>query len=91
MVGQLLVALNFAEVSSHFPLAGSVYQWTKYLSNRHYSVVHGWIYLFAGSAHGHRRSRDGAARADPLLNLGLNIPSDSPTVLHATSSPRSCS
>ena len=46
--GQLLVALNFAEVSSHFPVAGSVYQWTKYLSNKHYSWFTGWIYLFAG-------------------------------------------
>ncbi|HYM49330.1 MAG TPA: amino acid permease [Candidatus Limnocylindrales bacterium] len=47
-IGQFLVALNFAEVSSHFPLAGSVYQWSKYLSNRHYSWFTGWIYLFAG-------------------------------------------
>ena len=47
-VGQFLVALNFAEVSSHFPLAGSVYQWTKYLSNKHYAWFTGWIYLFAG-------------------------------------------
>jgi amino acid transporter len=35
-------------VSSHFPVAGSVYQWTKYLSNRAYSWMTGWIYLFAG-------------------------------------------
>src|SRR5436305_906055 len=48
VVGQLLVGLNFAEVSSHFPVAGSVYQWTKYLSNRTYSWFTGWIYLFAG-------------------------------------------
>src|SRR2546423_14378655 len=47
-IGQLIVALNFAEVSSHFPVAGSVYQWTKYLSNRTYSWFTGWIYLFAG-------------------------------------------
>src|SRR5438270_7727737 len=47
-LGQFIVALNFAEVSSHFPIAGSVYQWTKYLSNRHYSWFTGWIYLFAG-------------------------------------------
>ena len=47
-LGQFIVALNFAEVSSHFPVAGSVYQWTKYLSNRHYSWFTGWIYLFAG-------------------------------------------
>src|SRR5438094_6942419 len=48
VVGQLIIGLNFAEVSSHFPVAGSVYQWTKYLSNRHYSWFTGWIYLFAG-------------------------------------------
>ncbi|TMG15797.1 MAG: amino acid permease [Chloroflexi bacterium] len=47
-IGQLIVALNFAEVSSHFPVAGSVYQWTKYLSNRTYSWFTGWVYLFAG-------------------------------------------
>jgi amino acid transporter len=47
-IGQFIVALNFAEVSSHFPVAGSVYQWTKYLSNRSYSWMTGWIYLFAG-------------------------------------------
>jgi urea carboxylase system permease len=47
-LGQFIIALNFAEMSSHFPVAGSVYQWTKYLSNRHYSWFTGWIYLFAG-------------------------------------------
>ena len=46
--GQFLVALNFAEVSSHYPVAGSVFQWTKYLSGRTYSWFTGWIYLFAG-------------------------------------------
>jgi urea carboxylase system permease len=48
VVGQLIVGLNFAEVSSHFPVAGSVYQWTKYLTNHTYSWFTGWIYLFAG-------------------------------------------
>jgi urea carboxylase system permease len=48
VVGQLIIALNFAEVSSHFPVAGSVYQWTKYLSSRTYSWFTGWVYLFAG-------------------------------------------
>jgi urea carboxylase system permease len=48
VVGQLIVGLNFAEVSSHFPVAGSVYQWSKYLSNHTYSWFTGWIYLFAG-------------------------------------------
>ena len=47
-LGQFIVALNFAEVSSHYPVAGSVFQWTKYLANRRYSWFTGWIYLFAG-------------------------------------------
>src|SRR5438046_6322751 len=47
-LGQFIIALNFAEVSSHYPVAGSVFQWTKYLANRSYSWFTGWIYLFAG-------------------------------------------
>ena len=47
-LGQFFVAMNFAEVSSHYPIAGSVFQWTKYLSSRTYSWFTGWIYLFAG-------------------------------------------
>src|SRR5215471_21821294 len=31
-IGQFIVALNFAELSSHFPIAGSIYQWSKRLS-----------------------------------------------------------
>ena len=46
--GQFLVALNFAELSSHFPVAGSVFQWTKYLAGRTYAWFTGWIYLAAG-------------------------------------------
>ena len=45
---QFVVALNFAEITSHFPLAGSVFQWTKYLSGRGYAWITGWFYLFAG-------------------------------------------
>ncbi|HLM96532.1 MAG TPA: APC family permease [Acidimicrobiales bacterium] len=47
-IGQFLVALNFAEVSSHYPVAGSVFQWTKYLAGRRYAWFTGWIYIFAG-------------------------------------------
>jgi len=47
-VGQFLIALTFAEVSSHFPVAGSVFQWSKYLSGKTHSWFTGWIYLFAG-------------------------------------------
>ena len=79
VVGQLLVALNFAEVSSHFPVAGSVYQWTKYLSNRHYSWFTGWIYLFAGVL-----TVAGVVATVPLvlipflnnLGIGINIGTD---------------
>jgi amino acid transporter len=47
-LGQFIVALNFAEVSSHYPVAGSVFQWTKYLASRPYSWFTGWVYMFAG-------------------------------------------
>src|SRR3954452_23880102 len=48
--GQFIVALCFAEVSSHFPIAGSVFQWTKYLSHsKPYAWFSGWIYLWAGA------------------------------------------
>jgi urea carboxylase system permease len=47
-LGQFIIALNFAEVSSHYPIAGSVFQWTKYLAGRRYAWFSGWVYLFAG-------------------------------------------
>jgi urea carboxylase system permease len=47
-VGQFIIALSFAEVASHIPIAGSVYQWAKYLSSKLHSWFTGWIYLFAG-------------------------------------------
>ena len=47
-IGQLCIALGFAELSSHYPVAGSVFQWTKYLAGKTYSWFAGWIYLFAG-------------------------------------------
>src|SRR6266513_3164090 len=49
-LGQFIVALVFAEVSTHFPLAGSVFQWTKYLTrNKTYAWYAGWVYLWAGA------------------------------------------
>ncbi|HEX6699437.1 MAG TPA: amino acid permease [Gaiellaceae bacterium] len=47
-IGQMMVALGWAELSSHYPVAGSVFQWTKYLAGKTYSWFAGWIYLFAG-------------------------------------------
>src|SRR5215210_4639992 len=47
-LGQFIVALNFAELSSHYPIAGSVFQWTKYLASRPYAWFTGWVYMVAG-------------------------------------------
>jgi len=75
VVGQLLVGLNFAEVSSHFPVAGSVYQWSKYLSNKTYAWFTGWIYLFAGVLTIAAVVATVPLVLIPLLNnMGMNIP-----------------
>lgn len=47
IIGQTLVALVFAELASHFPVAGSIYQWSKRLSNRTLGWFTGWIYFWA--------------------------------------------
>src|SRR6185437_15711921 len=77
VVGQLIIGLNFAEVSSHFPVAGSVYQWTKYLSNPTYSWFTGWIYLFAGVLTVAAVVATVPLVLIPLLNsLGMNVTND---------------
>lgn len=49
-LGQLVVALGFAELSTHYPLAGSVFQWTKFLSpSKGYTWFTSWIYVWAGA------------------------------------------
>jgi urea carboxylase system permease len=45
LVGQLLVALCFAELAGQFPLAGSVYQWAKQIARPFTSWMAGWIML----------------------------------------------
>ena len=47
IIGQSFVALNFAELASHFPVAGSIYQWSKRLSNRPLGWMTGWLYFWA--------------------------------------------
>src|SRR5437870_8175645 len=47
-LGQFCIALGWAELSSHYPVAGSMFQWTKYLAGKSYAWFAGWIYLFAG-------------------------------------------
>lgn len=46
--GQMLVALCFAELAGQYPLAGSVYQWSKQIAGAFTSWIGGWI-LTVGS------------------------------------------
>jgi urea carboxylase system permease len=48
ILGQTFVALNFAELASHFPVAGSIYQWSKRLSHKTLGWFTGWFYFWAG-------------------------------------------
>lgn len=43
--GQFLVALCFAELAAHYPLAGGVYQWSKHIGCGAVGWMAGWIYL----------------------------------------------
>ena len=45
VVGQMLVALCFMELAGQYPIAGSVYQWSKQLSAGFTSWMTGWIYI----------------------------------------------
>ena len=47
VLGQFLVALGFAELASHYPVAGSIYQWSKRLSHRTVGWFTGWFYFWA--------------------------------------------
>ena len=67
IVGQSLVALNFAELASHFPVAGSIYQWSKRLSNRTLGWFTGWIYFWAGVL-----TTTAVAVTVPLVVAGIN-------------------
>src|SRR3954464_16083575 len=45
LVGQFCVALTFAELSARFPIAGSVYQWSKKVGSPAVSWMAGWTML----------------------------------------------
>jgi len=47
VVGQLFVALVFAELGSHYPIAGALFQWGKHLIGPNYGWWVGWIYGWA--------------------------------------------
>jgi amino acid transporter len=67
ILGQTFVALNFAELASHFPVAGSIYQWSKRLSNRTLGWFTGWIYFWAGVL-----TVTAVAVTVPLVVAGIN-------------------
>jgi urea carboxylase system permease len=46
-VGQLMVALCFAELAARYPVAGSLYNWAKRLGNPTTSWMAGWMMLTA--------------------------------------------
>ena len=86
ILGQTFVALNFAELSSHFPVAGSIYQWSKRLSNRTLGWFTGWIYFWARRHHGDRGGGDRAAR--PVDDLSGH---DQARAIRRRSPPSTCS
>ena len=45
--GQLMVALCFCELAARYPVAGSVYNWSKRLSSPHVAWLAGWFMLTA--------------------------------------------
>jgi amino acid transporter len=47
VIGQMFVALVFAELGSHYPIAGALFQWGKHLLGRGYGWWVGWMYGWA--------------------------------------------
>ncbi|MET9125728.1 MULTISPECIES: amino acid permease [unclassified Streptomyces] len=45
--GQFMVALCFAELAARYPVAGSVYNWSKKVGNPHIGWLAGWMMLLA--------------------------------------------
>jgi amino acid transporter len=46
-VGQFFIALNFAELAGRYPVAGSVYNWSKQLAGGATAWLAGWMMLTA--------------------------------------------
>src|SRR6185369_4105075 len=44
-LGQLLVALGFAELASRYPLSGGAYQWSKLVGSPFLGWIVGWTYI----------------------------------------------
>ncbi|MBJ7471765.1 MAG: amino acid permease, partial [Solirubrobacteraceae bacterium] len=46
LLGQLLVALGFAELSGRWPMAGGLYQWGRILRGATFGWISGWAYIW---------------------------------------------
>ena len=44
-LGQITVALCFAELAAHYPLSGGIYQWSRWIGSRGVGWMAGWVYL----------------------------------------------
>jgi urea carboxylase system permease len=44
-LGQLMVALCFAELATAYPLSGGLYQWSRWIGARGVGWMAGWVYL----------------------------------------------
>ena len=64
LVGQLAVALCFMELAAKYPVAGSVYNWSKQLGSRIVGWSSGWLMLTASTA----------TLSAVVLALQLNLP-----------------
>lgn len=68
LVGQLAVALCFMELAAQYPVAGSVYNWSKQLGGRTVGWLAGWLMLTASIV----------SLSAVVLALQLNLPRLSP-------------
>jgi urea carboxylase system permease len=78
VIGQTFVALNFAELASHFPVAGSIYQWSKRLSNKTLGWFTGWFYFWAGVVTVTAVAATVPLVLGPILGIDMSQPSPIP-------------
>jgi Amino acid transporters len=73
VAGMLLVALVFGELASHYPVAGALYQYSKYTVGRRFGWFVGWFYgialLVTVAVGGHRRGALRHLPGQPLARL----------------------
>jgi amino acid transporter len=74
--GQLLVALVFAELGSHYPIAGALFQWAKNLIGAGYGWWVGWFYGWALIVTVAAVDAGVVYYAAPLINKYLNTSFD---------------